>query len=512
MPLVIAGFGDNIKVPGFYGETKYGQSAIKLGAATLKCLVVGLKGTTGGDITVDTEVRRITSKEDADTAFAAGSEAARMCYAAIDEAKGLGILDLYAAAPTAAGGAAASTCIATFSGTSTANGTIYFWIGGDRVEVNVASGLTATQVGVLVETASDQFPRLPASVTDVTTGAVTWTVNSAGIRGNAHILYVDVTACPGITVVLSGTGGAAVTSSTSVLGRKFGNGSGVETMTTIHATLFPMLHEFVGIAQNDATTLALWEAQCDAKAGPLDGRMEHYQAAANLSFASTTSLAQTTLNNARFNMQWLEISELHPSELAAAFAALRCVTEGQVPNSAYDDYPLRMAKPQRFPSDWVTSLAEKQAALDVGVTPLETRADGKVYIVRAITTRCLNGAAADYRTIDVADAYVPDYCRKRIGSVWTSEYKVANPHVRPNPVAGEADVSEGVATPDTWNNRVYQEEVAMEREKILVQVALNKPSSEFNSTANRIMTAMPIIPLPAQHNIGVSVRGLNISG
>lgn len=511
MPLVIAGFGDNIKVPGFFAETKYGQSAIKLGSVTLKCLVVGLRHSTLGNITLDAEVRRILSKEDADTACGAGGEAARMCYAAIDEAQGKGILDLYVACPTAAGGATASTCIATFTGTSTANGTLYFWIGGDRVEVVVASGLTATQVGVLVQTASNTFPRLPAAVTNVLTGAVTWTVNSAGLRGNDHILYVDVSQCPGITVALSGTGGAAVTSSSTVLGRKFGNGAGTETLTAIQAATFPMLHEFVGIAQNDATSLASWEVQCDAKAGPLEGRMEHYQAAANLSFASTTSLAQTTLNNQRVNMQWLEISELHPSELAAAFAALRCVTEGQDPNSAYDDYPLRMAKPQRFPADWVTSLAEKQAALDVGVTPLETRADGKVYIVRAITTRCLNGTTPDYRTLDTSEGYGPDYARKRIGNVWTTEYKVANPHVRPNPIQGEADVPEGVGTPDTWNNRVAQELVAMEREKILVQVALNPPSSEFNSTANRIMTAMPIIMLPHQHQVGVSVRQLNIA-
>ena len=511
MPLVIAGFGDNIKVPGFYGETLYGQSAIKLGSITRKLLIVGLKHTTLGSITTNAEVVAISSKEDADTYLGAGGECARMAYAALDEAKGLGVLSLYACCPAPLGGAVAATCIATFSGTSTAAGTIYFWIGGDRVEVSVASGLTATQVGVLVQTASNQFPRLAAAVTNVLTGAVTWTVGSAGIRGNDHILYVDVALCPGITVVLSGAGGAAVTSSTTLLGRKFGGGTGTETLTTMLAVEFPMKHTFKAIAQNDATSLAAWETQCDAKAGPLEGRMEHYMVASNLAFAATTSLAQTTLNNARFNMQWLEISERHPSELAAAFAALRCVTEGQTPNSSYDDYPLRVATPQRFPADWVTSLAEKQAALDVGVTTLETRADGKVYVVRAITTKCLNGATPDYRTIDVADSFVPDYARERIGTVWTSEYRVANPYVRPNPVAGEADVPEGVATPDTWNNRVYQEEIAMEREKILVQVALNKPSSEFNSTANRIMTAMPIIPLSANHQVGVSARQLSIT-
>jgi len=510
MPLVITGFGDNIKVPGFYGETLYGQSAIKLGSVTRKCLVVGLKHTTLGNITLDAEVRRILTKEDADTAAGAGGEAARMCYAALDEAKGLGVLELYVACPSPLGGAAAATLVLTVSGTATANGTIYVYpAGGDRVEVSVSSGDAFGAVATKIQTACNQYPRLASVVTGVVAGAVTFTVNSAGVRGNQHIAYCDFSLAPGITVVLSGAG-AAVTSSTSVVGRYYGGGTGTEVLTTIQTNTFPMKHTFVGIAQNDATSLASWEVQCDAKAGPLEGRMEHYECASNGTFAAATSLAQTTLNNARFSLKWLEISESHPSEIAAAHAALRSVLEGQNPNKSYDDYRLRTVKPQRFPGDWVTSLAEKQAALDVGVTPLETRADAGVYIVRSITTRCLNGATPDYRTLDTSEAFVPDYARERIGTVYLSEVKPANPYVRPDPVTGEQDVPEGVMTPTNWNGRVYQEMIAMEREKILVQVALNPPSSEFNSTARRIMTAMPVIPLPANHQVGVSVRQLSL--
>ena len=86
MPLVIAGFGDNIKVPGFFGETLYGQSAIKLGSITRKLLICGLKHTTLGSITTNAQVVAISSKEDADTYLGAGGECARMAYAALDEA------------------------------------------------------------------------------------------------------------------------------------------------------------------------------------------------------------------------------------------------------------------------------------------------------------------------------------------------------------------------------------------------------------------------------------------
>lgn len=507
--IIIAGFADSAKVPGFYGETKFGQSAIKLSSISLKCLVVGLKATSGGNIALDSEARRILSKDDADTAFGAGSEAARMCYAALDETRGMGGFELYGASPTAAGGAAAATLTITVTGTSTAAGTIKVWVGGDLVEVNIANGTAQNAIATAINTALGQYPRLPAS-SGVATNVVTLTHKSAGIRGNQLICYVDFSQAPGVTLALGGPG-SAVTSSTTLLGRTFGGGTGTETLTNLLAALYPTWFDFVAIAQNDATSLAAWESQVDAKAAPTEGRTEHVVVASGGTFGAATSLAQTTLNNHRFGLLWLENSDRHPSELAASFACLRAALEGTTPNKSYDGYALRVAMPQRFPADWVTSYSEKQAALDVGVTPLESRSDGKVYMVRAITTRCLDGSTPDYRTLDTSESFVPDYVRKRLSVVWTSEFLPANPYVRPDPVSGEPDVPAGVATPSLWNARIAKELTEMERERILAQTTQNAPSSEYNYVANRIMSAVPVVPLPHQHQVGVSVRQLNVS-
>lgn len=504
----IVGLSDSAKVPQWYGEVLFGQSQIRFGSLPVKVLLCGLKSASG-DLGVDAEVRRVLNKEEADTAAGAGGELARMAYAAFDETAGMSGFEVYLCAPTGAGGAAATTII-TITGTATAAGTLKIWVAGVLTEVQIQNGTLQNASASLVQAKLATITRLAATA-GVATNAVTLTDKSPSIRGNQLICYVDFSLAPGLTVALSGVGGAAVTSSTTVVGRYFGGGTGTETLTNLLAALYPTFHKFVAVAQNDATSLAAWETQCDAKAGPTEGRKEHHVVANSGNFSAATSIAQTTLNNARFSLKWLEISEAPPCEIAAAVAALRAASEqGSTVNKAYDGYAYRTIKPQRFPADWVTSYAEKQAALDVGVSPLETKADGKVYEIRSITTRCLNGATADYRTLDTSESYVADYANERAALVWTSEFKVANPYVRPDPATNEPDPPAGVATPSLWNKRLYAEMQQMERENILTQVTLNPPSSEYNATANRIMCVMPVVPLPHQHSIGVSTRQLNV--
>jgi phage tail sheath gpL-like len=505
----IIGFSDSDKVPGFYGQTRFGQSPIQIGSITRKALVCGLKATGLGDIAVDAETRRIQTEADANTAFGIGSEGARMCYAALEEARGLGNYELWACAPTAAGGATAGTLILTVSGTATAVGTIKVWVGGDLVEIVIPNATAAADAAALINTEVAKYPKLPASAT-VLVAAVTFTHKTPSIRNNDCVVYCDFSQAPGLTVALSGAG-TATTSSITLVGRKFGGGAGTETLTTLLSALFPTRFDFCAFAQNDATSLAALKVQCDAKAVPVEGRMEHYMTASSGNLAAATSLAQSTLNNWRFRLDHLVYSERAPAELAAAQAALRAAIEGQVPNSAYDDYELRWAVGQRFPADWVSSHAGKQAPLDVGVTPYETRANGKVYIVRSVTTRSLDGSTPDYRTLNTYDAFVPDYVRDRLRIVWSSQFRVANPYVRPDVAAGEPDPPAGVATPALWNSRITTELRAMESERVLTQVSANLPRSEYNYVANRIMSAVPSVPLPHQHQVGVQVDQLNVA-
>ncbi len=508
MPIELTGLSDAAKVPMFHGQVLFGQSQILFGSAPVNLLLVGLKRTTG-DLTLDAEVREIFSKEDADTAAGAGGELARMAYAAIDETQGMSGVRYFLAAPTGAGGTAA-TVIITITGTASAAGVLKIYIAGVYTEVTIPNGTLQDASAALVEAKIDLNARQPALAT-VATNAVTLTDKTASIRGNQLICYVDFGEAPGLTVALSGAGGAAVTSSATVVGRFFGGGTGTETLTTLHATLSPTFHKFVVPSTNDATSLALWELYGDAKAGPLEGKKEHYVIASNANFGGATSIAQTTLNNARYSLKWLEISETPPCEIAAAIGAYRAATEqGLSTNAAYDDHPYRTIKPQRFQSDWVTNFTEKQAALDVGVSPLQTKADGKVYEVRSITTRCLDGATADYRTLDTSDSYVPDNVNERLEFVW-ADFKAANPKARPDPAASEPDPREGVATPSRWNSVVNANLQLWERDLLIVQTTLFPAQSEWNYVAKRIMTVNPVVPFPHNHSVGVLTKQVGLA-
>lgn len=503
--IVIDGYADSDKVPQFVGETKFGAGPINIRTIPLVLLLVGLESTAGGTITPDVDVLDCLSKEEADTYAGAGGELASMVYGAMDQ--GLSGVRLMIAAPSAAGGAAAATATITITGTATSAGTYRYYVGGELVEVTVPStATTPTNVADAIVARFAQFPRLVASAANVA-GVITLTCRTPTVRGNQLILHQDVSdRQAGITSAI--TGGASVTGG----GVKFTGGAGVETLTTLAALLYPARYHRMALAQNDATSLGVWETHVDNKAGPLEGRMEHVVVASNDAIGTATSLASSTLNNHRFQLCWMLNAETWTSRIAASMAAKRASTEQTQPNSGYDDVVLKGVAPARARGDW-PSRTTQQTALDAGVTPLKTTEDGTVAVVRAITTRCLDGASPDYRTLDTAEAVVPDYVRDRLRLVWETEFKPANPWVQPDPGDGEAPVEEGVATPFTWNKRVILELQTMEREKILTQVALsaNAPVSEFNTAAKRIMSAVTVVPLPIQHALGCQVRQSSVS-
>lgn len=500
--IVIDGYSDSDKVPEFVGETKFGSSAISIGSIPLILLLVGLS-TAAGTITEDVDVLDVLSRDDGRTFGGKGSEVSRMVLRAFDQ--GLGGVRLKIASPTGAGGTAASATI-TVTGTSTSAGTHRFWAAGELIEYNLstvgqAQNATATAIAAKINENTD-LPFTAAANTNV----VTLTAKAGGIRGNQYILFKDDSkGAGGVTTAVAG--GASVTGG----GVFFASGTGTETLTTLLALLYPARYHRIAIAQNDATSLGVWETQIDDKAGPLQGRMEHVVVAGNGALAASTSLAQTTLNNWRFQFCWLLNSESHPSEIAAAMAAKRAAREGTTPNAGYDGEKLVGIRAQKYRADWA-SRTTQQSALDNSVTPLTTNENGDVVVIRAITTRSLDGSTPDYRTLDTAEAVVPDYVRDRLKLVW-NDFKLANPYVAPDPVAGEKPRAAGIATPTSWKKRVHIELQKMEQELILTQTLLeaNAPQASYNVAAKRIMLAAPVVPLPLHHATGVSVRQVGIA-
>lgn len=501
MPIIIQGFPETYKRPGFYGETVYGAGGISSGSIPKCLLLMGLK-TSAGTMTADTQVVDIGSDDDADTYCGAGSLLARQCYAARREAG----IRIKAIAVTEASGGAAATATITIATNASSSGEWVYTIDGVDVRVAVQSGATPTAQATAIKNAINGNPRLPVTATS-NVGAVTVTTKNVGAICNSFILFQSKATAPGgSTSTLAG--GSAVTSSTPLEdGVFFSGGSGSEDVTNALATLYAGRYHRIGVGMIDATNAALVEAQLDAKAGPTVGRMEHAVFANIGNIAAATSVAQTTLNNARCQLVWIEECETHPSEIAARVAAARLAKEQSNPNSNFDGYPLTGIRAQRSRAKWASE-SNQVSALDNGVTPLLSQSDGAVTIARAITTKSLTSSNPDYRTLDVGFATTPDEVRDDLALQWATVFLPANPAVRDDPASEEPDPPAGVATPKRWTSFVEnrRETVYAANLWTLPVTTATLTESEYNNTAKRIMSKVPVLTHPLQHQIGVSVR------
>jgi phage tail sheath gpL-like len=491
----IVGFSSAFKVPMFAAETVFGAGALAQGSIPINLLLVGLISD-DGTMTENGSPVQAFDQNDADDYAGAGSQLARMFRAA----SMIPNLRIWLGAPLRAAGVGAAATI-TITGTASSSGEVFYRVGGDTVSVSIASGDDPTDIGdaIVVAFAAKSF----MAVTGVNdTGEVTLTVKSEGVEGNQYIIHQDVSLiATGVTSTLGG-GGASVTGG----GVKFTGGTGTTDVTTFLSAIFSGWYQRIAIAQSDATNLGRWRTHINLKAGPTEGRMEHVVFATNGTQSAAATLSTSTLNDPRFQNLWLLNSESHPSELAAAMAALRTATEGDDPCAAYDGSVLLGMAPQAFVADWA-NVSTQSSCLDNGVTPLLTTSDGRVEVCRSITTRCLNGTDPDYRTLDTSDAVVPDYVRDGLRLIWTSEFKPNNPRVADDLPDGRERPA-GVATPQRWTERMtkYLRELEEASPPQIIDVDDHLPYSEYNSAARRIMSVCPVVPAPNQHQIGVSVR------
>lgn len=498
--LVIPGFPTSYKVPGAYGQTLFGQGKSATGLVGLKLLLVGLQATSpaAGASTVDTEVFPIVTETDAETkGGGAGCELARMAYVAL---KYPGI-KVYGICPTPGGSAVAATATITVAGSWTTNGTVRFRVAGEVIEAGVLSTDSAANVAtsiVAVITGKKKLPFTAAVGGGGSEHIVTLTWKSAGIRGKMATLFKDLTDAPsGITTAIAG--GSAITGGTF-----FGTGSVSEDVTNLIATVKKARYDVIVIAQNDATNLALWKAHFDVQAGPLIGLMGSGVFAVNAAQATAISLAQTTCNDAYMRCFHLLYCETHPSEIAASAGALRVQSEQSNPNADYDDAVLLGVRPQSQVADW-PSQATLSVALDAGVTPLKSTEDGTVTICRMITTLCKSGSDPYYGTLDTYQETVPTYVRRRIATRWQL-HRAANKYLRDEPAQGEPTPPRGVSTPSRWNAEITSELRLLEAEQQVSNVSANLPSTEFDATAERFMSRVPVKVLGHQHQLGYSIE------
>lgn len=498
--IVIEGLTADDKVPGAYGETKFGQGKVSIGSFEVKCLLIGYK-VSGGSATDDTDIDPIPGQAEADALYGARSVLAGMARAAF-AAVGEGGVSLYGA-PTAEDGAAvAATATITITGTWTTAGSFLLYAGGVAYTVAVAATDTIQNVADRIAAlfSADSYLPFTAAVGAGPGYVVTLTAANGGEHMNQYYIASDDASRPsGMTVALAG--GTPVSGGLVPFGDT--PGSGAPTLTTLLALMTSEQYDYIVTAFNDATSLAALEAHVDAQALATVGRLEHMIAATNDVLATATSRAQTTLNAYRACMLWDEYQEALPCYWAAEFGAIRASREGTNPWQNYIGRAMLAAKPKRYGPNKATH-AELKSALNVGLSPLQTYG-GDVQIVRAIVTHCLDGTAPDYRCYDLPDAKVPDRVRQEIVALW-GEHAAGNPAVQDNPAEGE-DVPSGVTYPILWNSVLTAALYVFQDTNLWIQeVADNLPTSAYDDDSDRIVSAVPLVVRKINAQLGFSVR------
>lgn len=539
MPTVISipGLTPATKRPAFYGQVVNPAGRQSAASIPLILLLAGNK-TAAGTMTADGQPVFCSSADDADLYAGPGSELACMAYGIGGTGAQGGIVGgalatsgvqvWLAAIAEASGGPAFATATVTIAGSWSTSGTLTYRISGYTVTINVASSDSVNNVAANLASAINSNTRLPFTAAGAL-GVCTITTKNKGLRNNWHTLMQPVpqTLAPsGLTSTLAG--GSSITGG----GVHFTAGAGSDSPANILSVIFPTQFDRIAVACGDntldTTTIALWKTQLNNQAAPTVGILQQLIMASNDTLTNAASIAQTTLNDIRFQMLWQLNGETHPSVLAATFAATRTLAETADPDAYYDSIVTTTTLPGVAPQ---TQNADKpntstiETALGEGVTPIVTLPGGVCGVSRSITTHCKNSGVADYRVLDTSYTTVPDFVLFDMALLWQTDFLPNNPRVQDNPAPEVPTPQAGIAYPNLWNSTVQAEMYRLagldtgrgtgtaSGLPILDQNATvaNPPVSIFISSGATKYIASEISAVPAanQHIIGVKV--LNVT-
>lgn len=576
----IPGFGASNRVPMVAGNVQTGVGGQSAANLAKKLLLVGLMSSSG-TLTPDVQVQPVYSVADLDNFAGPGSELACMGYDALAVAGDQGV-PVYICSPAAANGAVAATTVVKFAGGSTGNGQATIRIGGYLASANIPPGMTAAQAATLLASVVNGLYSGRGAVSASAAGAyLTLTYKTPGVRGNEQLIFLDASGMPpgmtatlytpwgatiayavgdqvipnptdglyfrctiagtsagsqptwpttqgqtvtdgSVTWVCAGVTGSGTSPTTSVF---LGGGGGLESYTNVLSTIQPTTYDRIAPAANDAVSLAAWKAQIDTVAGAPNNNLQQAVFAFNGSFAAAQSLAQTTVNDARFQCLWQQNGETHPSRLAAQWAGIRAYNEQGNPNSSYDGYVLNKTAPQSQSIDW-PSLTVLIAAINNSLTPVTSGnfglgpgGDGLSRVVRSITTKSLTNGSADYSSIDTGIPSTADFIFLDAKLYYLNVIQPANPVVSDNYPSNGPQVPSGVLTPDsaasTYNGRLvrFSQGVLSDAPQVgsasIPPIILTPQPGDvvaiYNTVSKRIDVTETVRVMPIDHQLGISV-------
>jgi len=406
----------NIRVPLFYAEVDNSRAGYF--QQQNRTLIVGQK-LSGGSATANVPVF-CSSQDQARDLGGVGSMLERMvgAYRANDPFGELWVLPL---ADNGAGVAATGTVAIT--GPATAAGTINLYIAGQRVQIAVASGDTATDIGEAIEAAVNADSNLPVTASD-TTGTVTLTAKHKGLVSNDIQIAVNYRGALGGELTPAGVG-ITITAMAS--------GATNPTLTTAIANLGDETFDYVIHPYTDTTSLDAWEAYFNDTVGNWSYAKQLYGGAFSAR-RDTVGNLQTfgaARNDQHHSTLGFNASPTPCYEVAAMYGAQCAKSLSIDPARPLQTLPLLGMLPPPIQSRF--SLTERNTLLFNGVATTYVEG-GVVRIERAVTSYRENvWGQADPSYLDVETLFTLAYVLRRLRYAITQKFprhKLANDGTR----------------------------------------------------------------------------------
>lgn len=371
----------NLRTPGVHIE--FDSSLANAGSQNFKMLAVGQRLAAG---TVAEGVPTlVTDKEQAANYFGAGSMLAVICAAMLASSN---TVELWAIALDDAGAGTAAAGTVTVSNAPTDNGTYNLYIGGERIQVAVASTDTADNVATAIAaaiTASVDCP-VSAAVDGGTANQVNLTAKHKGEFGNDIDLrsnYFGETMPTGLAI----TFGAMAA------------GGGNPDIATAIIAMADEQYNWIAMPWNDSANLTALAAELDDRWGPMrqiDGRAF----AAYQGTLAATGTFGNGLNNEHLTMIGSGVSPQPPYLWAAVNCAVAAASLVVDPARPLQTLALPGIMGPAVGDRWTR--AERNTLLYDGITTFSVSPSGEVLIERQITTYQTNGTGqADASYLDI---------------------------------------------------------------------------------------------------------------
>lgn len=406
MAISFSNIPSGVRVPLFYAEVDNSQANI--GSNNLKALLIGQKVSSGK--AEDGVPVLVTGDSQGKELFGHGSMLARM-NSAFRENNSVGEVWAIAVSDPEGGKKASGTL--TFSGTATAAGTVYVYIGADCVAINIPNSSDAAAVAKAVTAGINAKTDLPVTA-EASEGVVTIQAKNTGAYGNDIALQLNFQGYAAGEELPEGIACEVAT----LLG-----GSGEVDLEAVITAMGDESYDFIAMPYADGAHIASFTTEMNDKTGRWSPTRQIY---GHVYTAKRDTVSNLQAVGKGLNDRHLTVMAVEPKcpslavEVLGALAG-SCLTAIQN-DPARPLQTLELVGITPSPIGKRFTLTEKQTLLTSGIATSYV-AGGYVRIERCITTYQTNSLGdADTSYLDSGTLHSLAYIIRRLKSVVTSKY------------------------------------------------------------------------------------------